>query len=117
MADTADSNVRTRGGWIFISGLTPYEQDGKVGYEADVAAQTVAILENLTAKLKEHEADRTDVLKCNVYLADIRSFQAMNDVFARYFPDAPPARTTVEARLPDPGQLVEISAVAFARSE
>ncbi|MEO0762120.1 MAG: RidA family protein, partial [Pseudomonadota bacterium] len=68
---------------------------------------------NMAAVLAARGGSLDDVLKCNVYLADIRTFQAMNDVFARHFPADPPARTTVEARLADPHWLVEIEAVAF----
>jgi enamine deaminase RidA (YjgF/YER057c/UK114 family) len=52
-------------------------------------------------------------MKCNVYLADIRHFQAMNDVFAEFFASEPPARTTVQAALAEPEMLVEIEAIAW----
>ena len=58
-------------------------------------------------------ATMDDVVKCNVYLADIRAFQAMNDVFAEFFPHDPPARTTVQALLADADMLVEIEAIAY----
>jgi enamine deaminase RidA (YjgF/YER057c/UK114 family) len=53
-------------------------------------------------------------LKCNVYLADIRHFQAMNEEFAKAFPTNPPARTTVQAPMAEPEMLVEIEAIALA---
>ena len=53
------------------------------------------------------------MLKCNVYLADIRYFQAMNAVFAEFFAEDPPARTTVQAALAEPEMLVEIEAIAY----
>jgi len=54
-----------------------------------------------------------DVVKCTVYLADIRYFAAMNAVFAEFFPNDPPARTTVQAALAEPEMLVEIEAMAY----
>ena len=54
-----------------------------------------------------------DVVKCTVYLKDMGDFQAMNEVFARFFPDHPPARTTVQAALAEPEMLVEIEAIAY----
>jgi enamine deaminase RidA (YjgF/YER057c/UK114 family) len=57
-----------------------------------------------------------DVLKCTVYLADIRDFQTMNEEFAKVFPTDPPARTTVEARLAEPTMLVEVEAIAYVGS-
>jgi enamine deaminase RidA (YjgF/YER057c/UK114 family) len=55
----------------------------------------------------------SDVLKCNVYLADIQDFQIMNEEFAKAFPTHPPARTTVQAALAEKEMLVEIEAIAY----
>ena len=57
------------------------------------------------------------VLKCNVYLTDMRDFDVMNAEFAKVFPNDPPARTTVEARLADATMLVEIEAIAWVESK
>jgi enamine deaminase RidA (YjgF/YER057c/UK114 family) len=66
--------------------------------------------------LAEGGATVNDVLKCTVYLADMRDFQTMNEEFAKVFPTDPPARTTVEARLAEPTMLVEIEAIAYVGS-
>ena len=79
----------------------------------DVAAQTYQTLKNVVSVLHEGGATVDDVIKCNVYLADIRDFDVMNAEFARVFPTDPPARTTVEARLAEATMLVEIEAVAW----
>lgn len=100
-------------GWLFLSGCTPGDADGRCIGGGDVGAQTDQTLRNMAAALAAAGGTMADVLKCNVYLADIRHFQAMNDAFAKHFPNDPPARTTVEARLSDPARLVEIEAVAF----
>jgi enamine deaminase RidA (YjgF/YER057c/UK114 family) len=71
------------------------------------------VLSNVESILREGGATRADVLKCNVYLADIRYFQAMNEVFAGFFREDPPARTTVQAVLAEPEMLVEIEAIAY----
>ena len=71
------------------------------------------MLTNVASVLREGSATLDDVLKCNVYLADIRYFQAMNDVFSTFFPAHPPARTTVQAPLAEPEMLVEIEAIAW----
>jgi reactive intermediate/imine deaminase len=107
------SPAATADGWLFLSGCVPNDAEGRLVGPNDVAAQTEQALRNMADVLAAAGGTLADVLKCNVYLADIRTFQAMNDVFARHFPTDPPARTTVEARLGDPGWLVEISAVAF----
>ena len=68
---------------------------------------------NVKAVLEEAGASLDDVLKCTVYLADIRHFDQMNAVFAAFFPIDPPARTTVNARLAEAEMLVEVEAIAF----
>ena len=79
----------------------------------DVRAQTVQTLNNVKSVLAEGGATLDDVVKCNVYLKDMRDFQAMNEVFASFFATDPPARTTVQAALAEPEMLVEIEAVAY----
>ena len=69
------------------------------------------------AVLHEGGATVDDVLKCNVYLADIRDFETMNAEFAKVFAHDPPARTTVEARLAEPTMLVEIEAIAWVSKD
>src|SRR3974390_2937232 len=69
--------------------------------EGDVAQQTERVLENLKAILTHAELTLSHVVKTTVFLKDIDDFAAMNDVYAKYFPVAPPARSTVQhARLP-----------------
>ena len=101
------------GGLVYTAGQVAWNEDGDVIGIGDVTAQTRQTLSNVQSVLREGGATLDDVLKCNVYLADIRHFQAMNDVFAEFFPNDPPARTTVQALLAEPEMLVEIEAVAY----
>jgi 2-iminobutanoate/2-iminopropanoate deaminase len=101
------------GGLIFTAGQVAWDKAGEVVGIGDVREQTIQTLANLVAVLEEGGATVNDVLKCNVYLADIRHFQVMNEEFAKVFPNDPPARTTVEARLAEPEMLVEIEAIAW----
>jgi 2-iminobutanoate/2-iminopropanoate deaminase len=79
----------------------------------DVRTQTRQALENLSAVLHAAGTGLDRVLKTTVYLKDMSEFQAMNEVYAGYFPSSPPARSTVEvARLPRDAR-VEIEAVAI----
>jgi len=57
------------------------------------------------------------VAKCSVFLADAKDFSAMNEVYAEFFGDQKPARTTVEARFVAPEMKVEIDCVAYRRKE
>ncbi len=106
-----------RGGdMVFTAGQVAWDETGEVTGIGDVAAQTRQTLKNVVAVLREGGASVDDVIKCNVYLADIRDFEMMNTEFAKVFPTDPPARTTVEARLAEPTMLVEIEAVAWVGS-
>ena len=98
---------------VYTSGQVPWDENGQLVGRGDPAAQTRQVLSNVESVLREGGATLGDVLKCNVYLADIRYFQAMNDVFSTFFPTDPPARTTVQAPLADPEMLVEIEAIAW----
>ena len=103
----------TAGSFVYTSGQVAWDDEGELVGLGDPTAQTRQVLSNVESVLREGGATLADVLKCNVYLADIRYFQAMNDVFATFFPDDPPARTTVQAPLAEPEMLVEIEAIAW----
>ena len=100
-------------GWIFTAGQVGWNAAGNLVGIGDVAAQTRQTLSNVKSVIEEAGATLDDVLKCTVYLADIRHFDQMNKVFAEFFPNDPPARTTVCARLAEAEMLVEVEAIAF----
>ena len=101
------------GNTIFTAGQVAWDARGALVGLGDVRAQTVQTLDNVASVLAEGGAGLDDVVKCTVYLKDMRDFQAMNEVFARFFPNDPPARTTVQAALAEPEMLVEIEAIAY----
>ena len=81
---------------------------------ADVAAQTRQVFRNIEAILKAADSDLSRVLRCGVFLTDMRDFQEMNRVYADVFGDHRPARTTVcVSTLPDRGLKVEIDCIAY----
>ncbi len=100
------------GNMVFTAGQVAWDKTGNLIGINDVRAQTVQTLTNVEAVLKEGGAELSDVVKCNVYLKDMKDFQIMNEEFAKLFPDNPPARTTVQAPMADPDMLVEIEAIA-----
>ena len=100
------------GSFLFTSGQIPLKPDGSLE-TGDVAAQTEQVLTNLKAVLEAGGAGLEQVVKCTCFLSDMNHFSAMNEVYARFFADEPPARSAVEvARLPR-DVLVEIEAVAL----
>ncbi len=99
------------GDFIFVSGQVPVGADGVV-VSGGIEAQTRKCIENVEAALKLAGASLADVVKTLVVIADARDFGAFNKVYAGYFPQNPPARTTMEARLMIDIRI-EIEAVAY----
>ena len=102
--------VRT-GDFIFVSGQVPVGADGVI-VAGGVEAQTRQVIANIEAALRLAGAELADVIKTLVVLSDARDFGAFNKVYASYFPQNPPARTTMEARLMIDIRI-EIEAVAY----
>jgi 2-iminobutanoate/2-iminopropanoate deaminase len=101
------------GGFIFTSGQVAIDPATQQVVAGDVAAQTERVLKNLGAILQASGSSLEKVVRCTVFLKNMGDFAAMNEVYGRYFKDAPPSRSTVEvARLPK-DVLVEIDAIAL----
>jgi 2-iminobutanoate/2-iminopropanoate deaminase len=99
-------------GFIFVAGITP--RDPKTGQviEGDIALQTERVLENIKAIVEAAGSSLERTVKTTVYLKDMDDFDAMNKVYARYFPAHPPARATVEVSRLHAGR-VEIELIAL----
>ena len=94
------------GNLLFIAG---------VGYhkEGDIKVHTKAVLDQIKDQLEAAGSSMNKVLKCNVYLNDLKDYAAMNEVFLGSFGDEPPVRTTIAAPGGIPGNsLVEIDVIA-----
>ncbi len=107
------SHAVKAGGFIYVSGQAALNPDTSAAEIGTVAAETRRTIENIKAILEASGASLADVVKCSVFLADIRDFKAMNAVYAEYFGEAKPARTTVQAVLPAAGLKVEIDCIAY----
>jgi len=99
------------GNLLFTSGQIPLGLDGQV-VEGGIAEQTHQVFRNLQAVLAEAGASLSSVIKATVFIKDMNEFAALNEIYASYFGDHKPARSTVEvARLPK-DVLVEIELIA-----
>jgi 2-iminobutanoate/2-iminopropanoate deaminase len=106
------SQAVVHGGIAYLSGQVAFDPATGQLVEGDIAAQTERVLENLKAVLEASGASLESVLKTTVFLKDMGDFSRMNEVYGRYFPSNPPARSTVQAgRLPR-DVSVEIDAIA-----
>src|SRR5919108_2014837 len=105
------------GNLVFVSGQGG--RDPITGQLAgpDVETQTEQVLKNIAAILEAAGSGLAHVLRCGVFLVDIREFPRMNEVYGRMFGNHRPARTTVEvSNLPGAGMRVEIDAIALIPS-
>jgi 2-iminobutanoate/2-iminopropanoate deaminase len=99
------------GDFVFVSGQGPLDpQTGKVVGET-IEEQTARVLENIKAILEAGGATMADVVKVTAHLSDLSLFDRYNRVYASYFPDPKPTRTTVGSQLL--GIMVEIDAIAY----
>ena len=99
-------------GFVFVSGQVALDPKTNEFVGSDVRQQAERVLENLKAILEASGVSLHHVVKTTVFLKDMNDFTAMNEVYARYFIAAPPARSTVQAaRLPKDA-LVEIDLIA-----
>ncbi len=95
------------GNLIFISGVG-YHQAG------DIKVHTKGVLDSIKQQLESVGSSMEKVLKCNVYLNDLKDYAAMNEVFQGRFGQDPPVRTTIAAAGGVPGNsLVEIDCIAY----
>ena len=101
-------------GLVYLSGQVALDPKSGELIGADIRQQTERVLENIKGILEAAGVTLHHVLKTTVFLKDMNDFAAMNEVYARYFTSAPPARSTVQvSRLPKDA-LVEIEVIAAA---
>jgi 2-iminobutanoate/2-iminopropanoate deaminase len=101
-------------GWVFTSGQIPLDPRSGTLVEGGIAAQTRQVLDNLRAVLEAAGTSMSRVVKTTVYMTNLADFQKMNDVYAEYFPQDKPARSTVGVAALPRGAMIEIDVVAQA---
>lgn len=99
------------GDFVFVSGQAPFDPATGTIVGETIEEQTERTLENVKAILEAAGATLAHVVKATVHLSDLSLFPRYNEVYARYFPDPKPARTTVGSELL--GMMVEIDVVAY----
>jgi reactive intermediate/imine deaminase len=105
------------GNLIFLAGTAALGPDGKLIGEGDIRKQTEATLENLKTTVEAAGGTLADIVKTTIYLGDVANYAGMNEVYRRYFPEAPPARATLITGFVVAGLLVEIEGIAVLDDE
>ena len=99
-------------GMLFVSGQIPVDPaTGKIA--ETIEAQTEQVLKNIGAILEEAGYTYADVVKTTCLLSDMDNFKPMNEVYARYFNENPPARATFAVKALPMGVMVEIESIAI----
>jgi 2-iminobutanoate/2-iminopropanoate deaminase len=101
------------GGFVFVSGQIPIDPATGEFVAGGIAEQTKRVLKNLAAVLEAAGSGLDKIVKTTVFLADMKEFSQMNEVYATFFLETPPARATVAAAGLPRDARVEIEAVAM----
>jgi 2-iminobutanoate/2-iminopropanoate deaminase len=101
------------GDFLFVSGQGPVDPaTQKMSYGA-IQHETRIVLGNIKRILEGCGVSMADVVKCSVFISSGKDFAAMNQVYAEFFGNQKPARTTVETKFADPTMKVEIDCIAY----
>jgi 2-iminobutanoate/2-iminopropanoate deaminase len=103
------------GDFIYVSGQGPVDPATDQFSLGDIRHETRVTLENIRRILEQAGASPADVVKCSVFLSNGQDFGGMNEVYAEFFGETRPARTTVEAKFAFRDMKVEIDCIAYKR--
>ena len=98
-------------GLVFLSGQTPVDPDTGALVEGSIGDQTRRCLDNLAIVAAAAGAQLADAVRCGIYVTDISTFKDVNEAYGTYFPDTPPARSTIGVASLPLGADVEIDAI------
>jgi 2-iminobutanoate/2-iminopropanoate deaminase len=99
---------------VFLSGQIPLDPATGQLVTGDIQAETERVMKNLEAVLAAAGCTFGNVVRCGIFLTDLGDFGKVNEVYARYFPNNPPARATVQVSALPRGARVEIDCIAVA---
>ena len=101
------------GDLVFLSGQIPLDPaSGQIVGAGDIVAQTERVLQNMQGVLQAAGMTLSNVVRTTVFMIDLAEFPKMNEIYAKYFPQDPPARSTVQVAALPRGSRVEIDAIA-----
>lgn len=100
------------GGTIYVSGVLAMDSDGNIVGKGDIKAQTRHVIETIKSVVEAGGGSVSDIAFNQIFLTDLANYAAMNEVYAEYFGNNPPARYCIKADLVKPEFLIEISSTA-----
>jgi aminoacrylate peracid reductase len=99
-------------GVVYVSGTLPFDKNNDVVHVGDAGAQTRHVLETIKSVIEAAGGSMDDVTMNHIFITDWANYQAVNSVYAEYFPGDKPARYCVQCGLVKPDALIEIASVA-----
>jgi 2-iminobutanoate/2-iminopropanoate deaminase len=99
-------------GFLFVSGQGAIDPKTGQLVTGEIEAQTRQVLTNIKNIVEAAGLSMRDIVKVSIFLSNMSDFKKMNEIYKTFFADDPPARTTVEAKLPLPNMLIEIDVIA-----
>ncbi len=109
----AYSHMVEAGGFLFITGMDPMDIEKGLIIMDDIDKATELILENMKRLLESVGSSMARVVKVTIFMKDMADFQRMNAVYARYFPEDPPARTCVAVKEVPGNFQLKVEAIAI----
>ncbi|MGA7852389.1 MAG: RidA family protein [Candidatus Acidiferrales bacterium] len=116
-------HIKRAGDYLFVSGTSSRRPDNTIAgaevgssgaTQLDIRAQTRALIENIRDILASMDAQLADLVEISTFLVNMNDFAGYNEVYAEYFDESGPVRTTVAVReLPHPHLLIEMKAIAY----
>lgn len=101
------------GDFLFVSGQIPLVPETGLLVSEQIAEQTEQVMKNLQAVCQAGEGGLNKVTKCTIFLTDLAHFQTVNEIYAKYFGEHKPARSTIQVAALPRGAAVEIEAIMY----
>ncbi|CZT36806.1 pyrimidine utilization protein C [Rhizobium sp. 9140] len=99
-------------GVVYVSGTLPFDKNNDVVHVGDAGAQTRHVLETIKSVIETAGGTMGDVTMNHIFITDWANYQAVNAVYAEYFPGDKPARFCIQCGLVKPDALIEIATIA-----
>ena len=105
--------IQLSNGFLYCSGQIPLDAEAGEVFTGAIPEQTKMSMENVRAVLTEAGCDFSNIIKTTIFLTDMSDFAAVNEVYAGYFSDQPPARSCVAVKTLPKNVNVEVEVIAF----
>lgn len=107
------SHIVEAGGFLFLSGIDPIDLEKGLIITDDIEKATMIIMENMKKTLESTGSGMQKVVKVTIFMRDMSDFNKLNEVYSKYFPEKPPARTCVAVKEVPGNFPLKVEAIAI----